>query len=139
MEVTRWLLSQPGARDLAIGYFGSSTGGGAALVAAAEMGPRVHAVVSRGGRPDLAGHALPHVQAPTLLIVGGYDDAVIRLNEKALAELRCRKELRIVPDASHLFTEPGALEAVAALAADWFGEHLHPQADVKGLKTERCI
>jgi dienelactone hydrolase len=96
-EVTRWLVVQPAARDLGIGYFGSSIGGGAALVAAAEVGQRIDAVVSRGGRPDLAGDALPRVQSPTLLIVGGYDDAVIRLNKEALAELRCEKELKIVP------------------------------------------
>lgn len=96
-EVTRWLVVQPAARDLGIGYFGSSIGGGAALVAAAEVGQRIDAVVSRGGRPDLAGDALPRVQLPTRLIVGGYDDAVIRLNKEALAELRCEKELKIVP------------------------------------------
>ena len=124
-NVTRWLVAQPAARELGIGYFGSSTGGGAALVAAAEVEQRVDAVVSRGGRPDLAGSALPHVQSPTLLIVGGYDEAVIRLNEEAFAELRCKKELKIVPGATHLFEEPGALEVVANLAADWFGRHLH--------------
>jgi len=124
VEVTRWLVAQPAARELGIGYFGSSTGGGAALVAAAEVGPRIGAVVSRGGRPDLAGAALPHVESPTLLIVGGYDDVVIQLNEEALAELRCEKELKIVPGATHLFEEPGTLEAVAGLAADWFRRHL---------------
>jgi pimeloyl-ACP methyl ester carboxylesterase len=108
-----------------IGYFGSSTGAGAALVAAAEVGRRIDAVVSRGGRPDLAGDALPRVQSPTLLIVGGYDDMVIRLNKEALAELRCERELKIVPGATHLFEEPGALEAVARLAADWFRRHFH--------------
>src|SRR6202140_1444879 len=96
-EVTSWLVEQPATRDLGIGYFGSSTGAGAALVAAAEVGQRIDAVVSRGGRPDLADDALPRVQSPTLLIVGGYDDAVIRLNKEALAELRCEKELKIVP------------------------------------------
>ena len=96
-EVTRWLVVQLATRDLGIGYFGSSIGGGAALVAAAEVGQRIDAVVSRGGRPDLADDALPRVQSPTLLIVGGYDDAVIRLNKEALAELRCEKELKIVP------------------------------------------
>jgi putative phosphoribosyl transferase len=122
-EVTSWLVAQPAVRDLGIGYFGSSTGGGAALAAAAEFGQRIDAVVSRGGRPDLAGEALTHVQSPTLLIVGGYDDAVIRLNKEALAELRCEKELKIVPEATHLFEEPGALEVVARLAAEWFRRH----------------
>jgi putative phosphoribosyl transferase len=112
-EVTRWLVAQPEARDLGIGYFGSSTGGGAALVAAVEIGQRIDAVVSRGGRPDLAGDALPRVQSPELLIVGGYDEAVIRLNKESLAKLRCEKELKIVPCATHLFEETGALEAVA--------------------------
>jgi putative phosphoribosyl transferase len=128
VHVTRWLLAQPTARDLGIGFFGSSTGGAAALVAAAEIGERIGAVVSRGGRPDLASTALPLVQSPTLLIVGGLDDVVIRLNEQAFAELRCGKELKIVPGATHLFEEPGALETVARLAADWFHEHLHESA-----------
>jgi putative phosphoribosyl transferase len=124
-EVTSWLVEQPATRDLGIGYFGSSTGAGAALVAAAEVGQRIDAVVSRGGRPDLAGNALPRVQSPTLLIVGGYDDVVIRLNKEALAGLRCERELKIVPGATHLFEEPGALEVVARLAADWFRRHFH--------------
>jgi len=128
-EVTRWLVAQPAARHLGIGYFGSSTGGGAALVAAAEVGQRIGAVVSRGGRPDLAGEVLPRVQSPTLLIVGGNDDVVIRLNEEALAELRCEKELKLVPGATHLFQEPGALEAVGRLAADWFRRHLHTHSE----------
>ena len=123
VEVTRWLVAQPAARDLGIGYFGSSTGGGAALVAAAQIGRRIDAVVSRGGRPDLAGDALARVQSPTLLIVGGYDDVVIRLNEEALAELHCEKELKILPGATHLFEEPGTLDAVAHLAVDWFRRH----------------
>ncbi|MGA9576460.1 MAG: alpha/beta hydrolase [Terrimicrobiaceae bacterium] len=131
-DVTRWLVAQPAARELGIGYFGSSTGGGAALVAAAELGQCVDAVVSRGGRPDLAGDALPRVQSPTLLIVGGYDHTVIGLNEKAFAELRCKKELKIVPGATHLFEEPGALEAVANLAADWFRRHLHTHSEAAG-------
>ena len=124
VEVTRWLTAQPAARDLGIGYFGSSTGGGAALVAAAECGRRIGAVVSRGGRPDLAGDALPCVESPTLLIVGGCDDVVITLNEEALAKLRCEKKLTIVPGATHLFEEPGALEQVSRLATDWFVRHL---------------
>ncbi len=128
-EVTRWLVAQPAARDLGIGYFGSSTGGAAALVAAAKVGPRINAVVSRGGRPDLAGDALLRVQSPALLIVGGYDDAVIRMNKEALAILRCEKELKIVPGATHLFEEAGALEAVARLAADWFRRHFHTYSE----------
>lgn len=129
-EVTRWLVAQSAVRDLGIGYFGSSTGGAAALVAAAKVGKRIEAVVSRGGRPDLAGAALPRVQAPTLLIVGGYDEVVIRLNEEAFAELHCEKELKIVPGATHLFEEPGALETVAHLAATWFRQHLHIHSEV---------
>jgi pimeloyl-ACP methyl ester carboxylesterase len=127
VEVTEWILSEPALCDLGLGYFGSSTGGGAALVAAAEMGSRIGAVVSRGGRPDLADHALPSVVAPTLLIVGGYDDVVIELNRRAFARMSCPKELRIVPRATHLFEEPGALETVAEAAADWFHRHLHLQ------------
>src|SRR5208283_1465848 len=129
VEVTRWLGEQPAARALGIGYFGSSTGAGAALVAAAEVGQRIDAVVSRGGRPDLAGDALVRVQSPTLLIVGGHDEVVIRLNEEALAELRCEKELKIVPGATHLFEEPGALETVARLAADWLHRHFQTHSD----------
>jgi len=124
-EVTRWLVARPPARDICIGYFGSSTGAGAALVAATEVGQGIQAVVSRGGRPDLAGDALSRVQSPTLLIVGGYDNVVIRLNKEALAELRCERELEIVPGATHLFEEPGALEVVARLATDWFCRHFH--------------
>jgi dienelactone hydrolase len=110
--------------DLPIGYFGASTGGGAALVAAAMLPRRVHAVVSRGGRPDLAGPALPRVHAPTLLLVGGEDHPVIEMNEEALRELRCEKRLEIVPGATHLFEEPGTLERVAELATRWFQLHL---------------
>ena len=128
VEATHWLGKQSSARRLDIGLFGSSTGGAAALVAAAELEQRVGAVVSRGGRPDLAGAALPRVQSPTLLIVGGLDRVVIELNEEAFAELRCEKELKIVPGATHLFEEPGALESVARLAADWFGAHLRTRA-----------
>ncbi|HLH24385.1 MAG TPA: dienelactone hydrolase family protein [Chloroflexota bacterium] len=121
---TDWLASQPETQNLRVGYFGASTGGGAALVAAARRPERVDAVVSRGGRPDLAGAALPHVEAPTLLIVGGHDYPVIDMNRAALAELRCEKRLEIVPGATHLFEEPGALEEVARLARDWFVSHL---------------
>ncbi len=126
LAATDWAGRQDSVRGLPIGYFGASTGAAAALVAAAERGPLVRAVVSRGGRPDLAGPALHAVVAPTLLIVGGADVEVLDLNRGALAQLRCPKDLRIVPGASHLFPEPGALEEVAGLAAEWFGRHLDP-------------
>ncbi len=119
-----WLRQDVATRNLPLGYFGASTGAGAALVAAARHPQGVAAVVSRGGRPDLAWDDLPDVQAPTLLIVGGQDDLVLQLNEDALAQLRCPKKLTVVPGASHLFSEPGTLEEVARLAAGWFGEHL---------------
>jgi dienelactone hydrolase len=115
-----WLAQQPAARGLPVGLFGASTGGGAALVAAAERPDAVGAVVSRGGRPDLAGDALPLVQAPSLLIVGGDDEAVIGLNRRAMARMSAPVTLEIVPGATHLFEEPGALEQVARLARDWF-------------------
>ena len=121
-EATQWATHH--LPQYRIGYFGSSTGGAAALVAAAKWGDRIGAVVSRGGRPDLAGDALPGVLAPTLLIVGERDGEVIRLNESAFAELRCQKGLSIVPRATHLFEEPGALEEVARLAANWFQRYL---------------
>ncbi len=127
--VTRWLRAQPLMGDLGIGYFGSSTGGAAALLAAVEGEDKIDAVVSRGGRPDLAGSALHRVHVPTLLIVGGCDEAVIRLNEKAFSVLRCKKELKVIPGATHLFPEPGALAAVARLAADWFSDHLRRHPD----------
>ncbi len=121
---TAWTLRQPNLRELDIGYFGASTGAAAALVAAAQLPGKISAVVSRGGRPDLAGEALHSVAAPTLLIVGGNDPAVIDLNERALAELACtEKKLVIVPGATHLFEEPGTLEEVAGLAAEWFASH----------------
>jgi dienelactone hydrolase len=123
---TDWLTQHPDTRQLPVGYFGASTGAGAALVAAAERLAVVGAVVSRGGRPDLAGPALARVRAPTLLIVGGADFLVIELNRKALAQLRCEKRLVIVPGATHLFEEPGALDEVARLARDWFEGHLRP-------------
>src|SRR5262249_9177466 len=123
---TRWVLDQATTRDFNVGYFGSSTGAAAALVAAAELPEVVQAVGSRGGRPDPAGPSLERVQAPTLLIVGGEDTAVIALNENACSRMPGEKALRIVPHASHLFEEPGALEAVADMAADWFVNHLHP-------------
>jgi putative phosphoribosyl transferase len=124
--VTDWLTQYPDTRHLKIGYFGASTGAAAALVAAAERPAVVGAVVSRGGRPDLAGPALPRVRAPTLLIVGGNDFQVIELNQAALEQLRCEKRLVIVPGATHLFEEPGALDEVARLAREWFERHLIP-------------
>jgi putative phosphoribosyl transferase len=127
VHVTKWTGQQEETRDLRIGYFGSSTGGAAALVAAAELPQNVGAVVSRGGRPDLAGDALPKVQAPTLLIVGGNDDIVIELNEMARDQMRCEVKLEIIPGATHLFEEPGALEKAAELASDWFSLHLGPK------------
>jgi dienelactone hydrolase len=135
LAATDWLGAQPHTSALRVGYFGASTGGGAALVAAARSArggidgttagtERVAAVVSRGGRPDLAGAALAHVRAPTLLIVGGDDHPVIEMNEAAFDRLTCLKRFEIVPGATHLFEEPGALEAVARLALDWFTRHL---------------
>jgi putative phosphoribosyl transferase len=124
VHATKWAKQQPQTRDLRIGYFGSSTGGAAALVAAVDVPQDVGAVVSRGGRPDLAGEALPKVQAPTLLIVGGNDDIVIELNEQARDRMRCEVKLEIIPGATHLFEEPGALEKVAQLASDWFVKHI---------------
>src|SRR5205814_6082962 len=124
VHATKWAKEQEQTRDLHMGYFGSSTGGAAALVAAIEVPQEVRAVVSRGGRPDLAGEALPKVQVPTLLIVGGNDDVVIELNEQARDRMRCEVKLEIVPGATHLFEEPGALEKVATLASDWFVAHL---------------
>jgi putative phosphoribosyl transferase len=123
---TDWLTQFPDTKHLPIGYFGASTGAAAGLAAAAVRPDVVGAVVSRGGRPDLAGPALRHVRAPTLLIVGGNDGQVIELNREALAQLRCEKQLVIVPRATHLFEEPGALDEVARLARDWFHRHLIP-------------
>jgi putative phosphoribosyl transferase len=123
VHATKWAKQEQQTRDLRIGYFGSSTGGAAALVAAIQVPQDVGAVVSRGGRPDLADEALPKVQAPTLLIVGGNDDVVIELNEQARDRMRCDVKLEIVPGATHLFEEPGALEQVAKLASDWFLLH----------------
>jgi putative phosphoribosyl transferase len=126
LAATDWLLQQPDTRQLSIGYFGASTGAGAALVAGAERPDAVKAVVSRGGRPDLAGSALPRVRAPTLLIVGGEDFTVIDLNREALEQLRCEKRLVIIPGATHLFEEPGALDEVARLAREWLERYLTP-------------
>jgi len=119
----QWMMEEPWLQGLPIGLFGSSTGAGAALVAAAREPEGIAAVVSRGGRPDLAGAALPHVRAPTLLIVGGDDEPVITLNREALDALRTVKRLEIIPGATHLFEEPGTLEQAAGLARDWFLEH----------------
>ena len=130
VHATRWAMDGPSTAQSRIGYFGSSTGGGAALVAAAELARDVGAVVSRGGRPDLAGDALPRVQAPTLLIVGGNDDVVIKLNEQARDRMGCVVKLEIVPGASHLFEEPGALDQVARLTADWFNHNTAPKGRV---------
>ena len=123
VDATAWVEKE--FNNLRVGYFGSSTGGGAALVAAAQEGDSIGAVVSRGGRPDLAGDALPRVKSPTLLIVGGLDYPVIDMNQLAFEQLNCEKELKIVPGASHLFEEPGTLEQVARLAAEWFQTHLN--------------
>lgn len=127
---TNWLCQQPQASQLAIGYFGASTGAAAALRAAAELPDKVSAVVSRGGRPDLAMTELPRVQAPTLLIVGGFDTQVIELNRQAQAQLNVENSLDIVPGATHLFEEPGTLEQVADLAINWFVGHLHNAPNV---------
>jgi dienelactone hydrolase len=121
---TQWLTQQSSVRALDVGYFGASTGAAAALDAAASLGSAIGAVVSRGGRPDLAMPALDRVVSPTLLIVGGFDDVVIDLNRQAYARLTCEKDLTIVPGATHLFEEPGTLEEVARLATQWFKRHL---------------
>jgi pimeloyl-ACP methyl ester carboxylesterase len=129
VDATDWLTQFPDTKDLRIGYFGASTGAAAALAAAALRPDPVGAIVSRGGRPDLAGAALIRVRAPTLLIVGENDKQVIQLNRAALAQLRCEKQLVIVPGATHLFEEPGALDVVARLARDWFARHLISDRD----------
>jgi dienelactone hydrolase len=125
LQATQWVQQHPATATLPVGYFGASTGAAAALRAAAAMGDRVQAVVSRGGRPDLAGKIdLVKVRAPTLLLVGGLDTVVIELNQAAFALLSCAKKLSIVPGATHLFEEAGTLEQVASQAAAWFGHHL---------------
>jgi dienelactone hydrolase len=125
LAATAWLQSNPRTKDLSLGYFGASTGAAAALQAAARMENKVAAVVSRGGRPDLAGaDALSRVTAPTLLIVGGADYGVIELNQQADALLHCEKKLTLIPGATHLFEEPGTLQQAAKTAADWFVQHL---------------
>ncbi len=131
-SVTQWLEAQPEAKGLRMGCFGASTGAGAALWAAAEPNSSIAAVVSRGGRPDLAGPKLGQVRAPTLLIVGGDDEVVLALNRQAQMQLRCESQLAVVPGATHLFEEPGALEEVSRLAGDWFLSHLAPTAQAVG-------
>ena len=124
VEATEWLADNAETSGLPVGYFGASTGAAAALIAAAQLPEVIGAVVSRGGRPDLAGTALLQVKAPTLLIVGGHDRAVIELNETAWNKLQCEKKFGVVPGATHLFEEPGALEQVATMASNWFKDHL---------------
>lgn len=125
VEVTQWLRAQPDTAGLKVGLFGASTGAGAALLAAADLGDQIiAAVVSRGGRPDLAGRALALVRSPTLLIVGGWDEPVIALNYEAYSKLLCEKDFRIVPGATHLFEEPGKLEQIAHLSAGWFSKYM---------------
>lgn len=127
VDATNWITGSA-TQHLRIGYFGASTGAAGALIAAVNLPNIVAAVVSRGGRPDLAGEALPKVKAPTLLIVGGNDELVIGINQKAYAKLTCEKQLKIVPGATHLFDEPGTLEQVAQLASTWFKNKLQPRA-----------
>jgi putative phosphoribosyl transferase len=122
---TTWVAAQGATKSLRIGYFGASTGAAAALVAAARLQESIRAIVSRGGRPDMAAPVLHHVRAPTLLIVGGHDVGVLELNEQAFAQLQCEKRLEIVPGATHLFEEPGALDQVIDLAGQWFRRHLN--------------
>jgi pimeloyl-ACP methyl ester carboxylesterase len=125
IDATEWMQSNPDTKDLSTGYFGASTGAAAALQAAAKLGNKISAVVSRGGRPDLAGAvALRRVTAPTLLIVGGADYGVIELNQQAEMLLNCEKKLVLIPGATHLFEEPGTLQQAAHSAADWFAQHL---------------
>jgi dienelactone hydrolase len=126
---TLWLGKQPQAAGFALGYFGASTGTASALRAAADLGPAISAVVSRGGRPDLAEQALPRIHAPVLLIVGGNDSVVIDLNRRAYAMIGSEKHLAIIPGATHLFEERGALEEAARLAAEWFKRHLQPASE----------
>jgi dienelactone hydrolase len=123
-HASNWISAGDNTRHLRIGYFGASAGAGAALTAAARLGKKIAAVVSRGGRPDLAGQALSNVMSPTLLLVGSQDEPILQINESALAQLRCEKRLQVVPGATHLFEEFGTLEEAAHLAAEWFGRHL---------------
>jgi putative phosphoribosyl transferase len=131
VKVTELVLQQSSLQHLSVGYFGASTGAAAALKAAALLNNYIKAVVSRGGRPDLAKHALPKVKAPTLLIIGSLDTQVISLNEQAYDELKCKKKIEIVEGASHLFEEPGTLDKVAQLAADWFEQYLFVPASLQ--------
>jgi dienelactone hydrolase len=124
IAITKWVKENPETKGLNLGYFGASTGAASALVAAAYFGDEIKAVVSRGGRPDLGMQDIHKVKAPTLLIVGGYDNLVIQLNQKAYEKLQCERKLEIVPEASHLFEEPGKLDIVARLSADWFSKWL---------------
>lgn len=124
MNATQWIAGEPDAGGLPIGYFGASTGGAAAIAAASHFGDAVSAVVSRGGRPDLAGESLGRLKSPTLLIVGGLDHVVLSLNREAFEKMNCEKELKVVPGATHLFEEPGTLKTVAMMASDWFSEYL---------------
>lgn len=124
IAATKWVRTQEKTRELRIGYFGASTGAAAALIAAAELGTEIKAVVSRGGRPDLAMEVLEQVTAPTLFIVGGDDDVVLELNRSAMQEMKGKAELEVIPGATHLFEESGALEEVARLATEWFTKYL---------------
>jgi putative phosphoribosyl transferase len=127
VSASLWLHNEAATKGLGVGYFGASTGAAAALVAAARHPERVRAIVSRGGRPDLAWADLPGVRSPTLLIVGGLDDEVLELNRRALAKLQCPREIIVIPGATHLFPEPGALDEVIRLAEMWFLRHLGPE------------
>jgi putative phosphoribosyl transferase len=137
ITAVRWVEGHPVAHEQPIGIFGASTGAAAAIAAASILRARISAVVSLGGRPDLAYEHLRHVTAPTLLIVGERDDAVVRLNKEASQHLRCLKKLSIIPSTTHLFEEPGALERVASLAASWFKNHLAP--DSRKQETHREV
>lgn len=139
VTIVDWLRDHKATADLSIGLFGASTGGGAALMAAAARPNAIAAVVSRGGRPDLAGAALPNVRTPTLLIVGGFDMPVIQLNRDAMKQMHGDVELEIVPGATHLFEEPGALERVADLAGDWFARYLQPVPSARRRNSERPL
>ena len=140
VHATDWLRRNPDTQPLPIGYFGASTGGGAALVAAAQRPDAVGAIVSRGGRPDLAGPALSRISAPTLLIVGGWDEPVIDVNKQALAQMPSGVgQLEIVPRATHLFEEPGTLEEVARLAREWFVRHLSSTGGLPGAGARRAL
>ena len=124
VDAANWIHQQPELSTLPLGLFGASTGAAAALLAAVELGPRIKGIVSRGGRPDLAGQSLQRVEAPTLLIVGGDDGTVLELNKQALAELTCVKAIRVIPGATHLFEEPGALDEVSRYASEWFSTYM---------------